>query len=221
MRILFGTGFTSQYADGFGTLGYRIALHDLADPPAGQPELSQVQFMDVRVRYEAERRRFTLNELTFAELMTLHPLGVGGFRPSWRARGYGLRLRDAGCRNQDCFAHGVDGSLGISVATPGELLTAFAMADAYVLFSGQFDGIGGSFVRAGAGPFGGVRVDAEDAAVLLITSSFSFLPGQSTRTTHEVRGALRARITQDVALGAEALLQPSAFEAQLLSYLYF
>jgi hypothetical protein len=220
MRVVLGTGFTSQYADGFGTLGYRIALHDLADPPAGQPGLSQVGFMDIRVRYEAERRRFTLNELTFAELMTLHPLGVG-FRPSWRARGYGLRLRDPGCKNQDCFAHGIDGSLGVSAATRGEVLTAFAMADAYVLFSGQLDGIGGSFVRAGVGPFAGVRLDADDAVVLLVTSSFAFLPGQATGTTYDVRGALRARLTNDVALGTEALLQPSAFEAQLLSYLYF
>jgi len=163
MRVVLGTGFTTQYNDGFFTLGYRMALHDLADPPAGQPGLSQIQFMDVRVRYEAERRRFTLNAATFAELMTLHPLDVG-FRPSWRVRAYGERFRDSGCDNEDCFGHGLDASLGLSAATPGQLLTAFAMADAYVLFSGQFDGIGGSFVRAGVGPFAGVRLDAEDVA---------------------------------------------------------
>ena len=50
MRILLGTGFSSHHDDGFATLGYRIALHDLADPPPGQPALSQIQFMDARVR---------------------------------------------------------------------------------------------------------------------------------------------------------------------------
>jgi hypothetical protein len=220
MRALLGTGFTSQNHDGFATLGYRIALHDLADPSPGQPALSQIQFMDIRLRYAAKSRRFTLNELTFAELFALHPIGIG-FEPSWRVRARGMRIRDDGCPDEDCFAHGLDGSIGLSVATRDERVAAFAMADAFVLFSGELDGIGGSFVRAGVGPYAGLRIEALDPLLLVVSGSWSYLPGQSTDSTYELQGALRLSLLRDVALGFESFLQPNAIEAQLLSYLYF
>jgi hypothetical protein len=220
MRILLGTGITSQNDDGFATLGYRVALHDLADPSLGQPALSQIQFMDIRLRYAAKKRRFTLDELTFAELFALHPLALG-FRPSWRIRAHGMRVRDDGCPNDDCFAHGLDGSLGLTLASSTERVAAFVMADAYVLFSGTLEGIGGSFVRSGVGPFAGLRVHALDPLSVLVSGSWSYLPGQSLKSTYELRSALRAGLSRDVALGVETLIQPRAFEAQFLSYLYF
>jgi hypothetical protein len=220
MRALLGTGFTSQNDDGFATLGYRIALHDLADPSLGQPALSQIQFMDLRLRYQAKRRRFTLNELTFAELFALQPLSIG-FEPSWRIRAHGSRIRDDGCPSEDCFAHGLDAALGLALATPDERVAVFAMADAYVLFSGDLDGIGGSFVRAGVGPFAGLRVDALDPLLAVVTGTWSYLPGQRAKSTYELRGALRMRLLRDVALGMEGLLQPEAIEGQFLSYFYF
>jgi hypothetical protein len=223
MRMLLGVGYTSQYEDSSANLGYRIALHDFADPSAGEPELSQVQFMDVRLRFLTRQRRLELNELTFAELTTLHSL-LRGPSPSWRVRAHGYRLHDAGCDNEDCFAHGLNGSLGFSLATRDERVAAFAMADAYLLFSffsGQLDGIGGSFVRAGVGPFAGVRVHAPDPLVTLLTGTWSYLPGQNLTSTYELRGAMRARLAPDVALGIEALIQPSAIEGQFMSYLYF
>ena len=176
--------------------------------------------MDVRLRYAAKSRRFTVNELTFAELFALHPLALG-FEPSWRVRAHGTRIRDGGCPDDDCFAHGLDGSLGLSVATPDERVTAFAMADGYVLFSGELDGIGGSFVRAGIGPYAGLRLQPLYPLLAVVSGSFSYLPGQDTRMTYELRGSLRARLARNVALGVESLLQPDAVEAQFLSYLYF
>jgi hypothetical protein len=220
MRVVLGTGFASPHEDGFATLGYRMALHDLADPPVGQPALSQIQFLDARVRYEARRRRFTLNDVTFAELLALQPLALG-FRPSWRARAYGQRLRDAGCRSDDCFAHGLNGSLGLTLATSDERLAAFVMADAYTVFSGQLDGIGGGPVRTGIGPYAGLRVHGPAELVGVLSGSWSYLPAQDVDRTYELRGALRGALARDVALGVEALLQPRAMEAQLVSYLYF
>jgi hypothetical protein len=220
MRLLFGPGFTTQYDDGFATLGYRVALHDFADPAVGQPALSQVQFLDGRVRYEARRRRFTLNEVTFAELLTLHPLTLG-FKPSWRARAYGLRFHDRGCDNDDCFAHGLDASLGLSLATSDERLAMFAMADAYFLFSDGFDGIDGSSFRGGLGPYAGVRLNVPDEVVAMFSGTWSYLPGERVKSTYELRGSLRFSLATDVAIGTEVLVQPRAIESQFLSYLYF
>jgi hypothetical protein len=95
------------------------------------------------------------------------------------------------------------------------------MADAYVLFSGDLEGIGGSFVRAGVGPYAGFRIDAPGPFVAVLDGTWSYLPGQSTHSTYELRGALRMTLARDVAVGVESLLQPNAIEAQLLSYLYF
>jgi len=97
MRITFGTGITSQYGNGFATFGYRLALHDLADPPDGEPELSQLQFLDTHLRYDIGRRALTLDSITFAELLALNPLTRFEKALSWRARAFGVRLHDRGC----------------------------------------------------------------------------------------------------------------------------
>jgi hypothetical protein len=223
MRVLFGVGYTSQYDDAFASFGYRIALHDLADPAQGQPELSQVQLLDVRLRYEDRQRRLTLNELTFAELTSLRSI-LRGPSPSWRVRAYGSRLRDAGCKNDDCFAHGLNGSLGFTLATSNERAAAFAMADAHLIFSPfsrEIDGVGGSIVRAGMGPFAGIRIHAPDEVVTLLSGTWSYLPAQNLTSTYELRGTVRASLAPDAALGVETLVQPRAIEAQFLSYLYF
>ena len=223
MRILLGGGYTSQFEDAFATLGYRIALHDLADPAQGQPELSQVQLMDVRLRYEDLRRRFTVNELTFAELTSLHSF-LRGASLSWRVRAYGSRLHDAGCKNDDCFAHGLNASLGFTLGAWRDRVAVFALADAYSIFSPfsrELDGIGGSIFRVGVGPFGGFRIRAPDQLVTLVTGSWSYLPAADLSSTYELRGAVRASLARDVALGVETLVHPRTIEGQFLSYLYF
>ena len=68
MRITVGAGATTQYGDGFASFGYRLVLHDLADPPAGEPELSELQFFDMQLRYDMARSALTLDRLTFADL---------------------------------------------------------------------------------------------------------------------------------------------------------
>ncbi|WP_394830425.1 DUF4105 domain-containing protein [Pendulispora rubella] len=219
LRVDIGTGVTTQYEGAFGTLGYRLALHDLADPPDGEPELLQVQFLDTRLRYDLAQRSLTLDKLTFAELLALKPLTRFEKALSWRARGFGMRLHDRGC--SDCFAHGLDGAVGATIATESEHLAFFAMADAYVAFSPSLDGIGGSFVRVGVGPYAGLRVRLPAKTVGLLTGTLSYLPGQSLSTTYDVRATLRSSLGKDVALGLEASIQPYSSEVALHSYFYF
>jgi hypothetical protein len=219
MRAVLGTGLTSQYGTGFATLGWRIALHDLADPPDGHPELAQLQFLDTRIRYEYARQRLTLDNLTFAELMAIKPLTRFEKHLSWRARAFGVRFHDRTA--PDSFAHGLDLAVGTALATTDERVAVFVMADAFVTFSGDVDGIGGSVVRAGVGPFGGLRVHLPGSAVALVTAGMSYLPAQSLDTTFEVRAVLRTRLGPNIAMGFEGSAQPRAFEAQLASYLYF
>jgi hypothetical protein len=218
-RFALGTGMTTQYGDGFGTLGYRLALHDLADPPDGEPELLQVQFLDVRVRYAIARRALTLDSLTFADVLALNPLTRYEKAPSWRTRAFGVRLHDRGC--PDCFAHGLDAAVGGTLATENEHAAIFFMADTYVAFAGDLDGIGGSFVRLGVGPLAGLRVRLPGDTIGVASAGWSYLPGQNLRSTYDVRATLRGSVGRDVAVGIEAAMQPSSLEVQAGSYFYF
>ncbi len=219
MRLTLGSGITTQYGDGFGTLGYRLTLHDLLDPPNGEPELSLVQMLDTHLRFDVARRKVTLDTLTFAEVLVLNPLTRFERKLSWRARAFGMRLHDRAA--PDSFAHGVDVAIGETIATENEHVALFVMADAYVALSGSLDGIGGSGVRVGVGPYGGLRVRLPGAVVGLLTASWSYLPAQSLHGTYDVRASLRQGLGKNVALGVEGAAQPSSAEAQVSSYLYF
>jgi hypothetical protein len=219
MRFTLGSGATTQYGTGFATLGYRLALHDLADPPDGEPELSQLQFLDTRLRYDLGKQSLTLDRLTFAEIVALNPLTRYEKAFSWRAEAFGTRLHDRAC--PDCFAHGMDFALGGTIASEDEHVVLFVMGETYVGFSGSLDGIGGSFVRVGAGPYAGLRVRLPDETIALVTGSWSYLPAQSLHSTYDARANLRRPLGKNVALGIEAAMQPLSREAQLDSYLYF
>jgi len=95
------------------------------------------------------------------------------------------------------------------------------MADTYVVFSGALDGIGGSLVRVGVGPYAGLRVRLPAKTIALLTGSLSYLPAQRLRATYDVRAVVRSSLGKDVAVGVEAAMQPSSLEVQLSSYLYF
>jgi hypothetical protein len=219
LRLTLGSGLTSQYQSNFSTLGARLALHDLADPPDGEPELSQLQFLDTRVRYDPAQRSFTLDRLTFAELVALNPLTRYEHALSWRACGFGTRLHDAGC--PDCFAHGLESSVGATFATENEQLALFVMAGAQLAFSPSLDGVAGRFVRMGVGPLAGVRTRLSSHAIGLLTATWSYLPGARLKSTYDVRAALRGALAKDVAVGLEAAAQPLSVEGTLASYLYF
>jgi hypothetical protein len=219
VRLSLGSGLTSQFGSGFGEIGARLALHDFADPPAGAPDLVQVQLLDTRLRYDWGRRELTLDQLTFAELTTLAPLARFDERPSWRARAFGMRFHDDGCA--DCFAHGLNGSVGLATGTDDARFVIFVMADAFVGFASELDGIDGGFVRAGVGPYGGARVQLGASTVALLSGTWSWLPGQEGVTTFDLRGSLRSGLARDVALGIEAASQPRSVEARLATYVYF
>ena len=221
MRIDLGQGAGSQYAETFASVGFRIALHDMNDPPNGEPELATVQFMDTRARYSETHRSFTLDELTFAEVTTLHPYGRFEKLPSFRIRGFAERVHDTGCATRDCFAHGADFAGGLTLATKNEHFAVFAMADGFFLFSPDFDGIGGSFVRAGVGPYAGLRARVAPWLLGLASITISYLPAQHLASTFDVRASLRAGLAKNVALGFEGRADPLGVDGRVASYFYF
>src|SRR5262249_45223591 len=159
--------------------GYRLALHDLVDPTDGHAELAQVQFLDTRLRYSITKHELLVDHLTFAELIALHPLTNGDARASWRSGAYGERIYDDRCPGRDCFAHGLDASLGATIATEENAFAVFLMASGFVRFSGQLDGIGGSWVSAGVGPYAGMRLCFSSVTIAWVSATWSYLPAQN------------------------------------------
>jgi len=219
MRLTVGDGATTQYRSDFLALGYRLVFHDLADPPDGSSELSQVQFLEAQLRYDLGRRTLTLDHVTFADLVSLDPLTRFEKPLSWRVRAFAMRPRDRAC--PDCLEQGLEGGVGATLASDSQRVALFVMADAYVLGSSGLHGIGGSFVRAGVGPYGGVRLHLPGHTVALVTGGWSYLPGSSLVGTYDLGATVRCELGRDVALGAEARVQPLSTEALLTSYFYF
>jgi hypothetical protein len=218
MRALLGSGVTSQYGHSFGSVGFRLALHDLTDPADGEPELSQVVMLDTKLRFDLANRALTLDTLTFADLLALNPIVPADPLVSFRARAFGVRLHDRDC--PDCFAHGLDGSIGGTVATASERVAFFVMADAYVAFLPHLSGLDATFVRLGVGPFGGVRLRWGET-VGLLTGTVSYLPGEKLADTFDLRFTVKSTLARNVALGLEMDAQPLSVEGQLSSYVYF
>lgn len=219
MRFTLGNGATTQYRSEFVAVGYRLVFHDLADPPDGSSELSQVQFLDAQMRYDVRRGTLTLDHITFADLVSLDPLTRFQKALSWKVKAFAMHLHDRAC--PDCLAQGLEGGVGATVASDGDRVALFLMADAYAEASSSLDGVDRSFVRIGVGPYVGVRVHLPGQTVGLLTGSWSYLPGSTLVGTYDLRAAVRCALGRDVALGVEAAAQPLSIEALLTSYLYF
>jgi hypothetical protein len=217
MRVAFGSGRTSQYGTSFLTIGVRIGLHELSDPPDGWASLSAVEVLDARLRFDMDRRDLTVDRMTFVDLTALHPLPFEP-RVSWRIRAFGERLHDGNC--SDCFAHGLDGSVGGALATHDRAVSVFAMADAYTAFVPNSSGIESSFLRLGGGPYAGARVQA-GRMVALLTGTLSYLPWERVKDTYDIRLGIKGTLARGLALGVEGDAQPESFEAALVSYVYF
>ena len=152
-------------------------------------------------------------------LVSLDPLTRFEKPLSWRVRAFAMRPRDRAC--PDCLEQGLEGGVGATLASDSQRVALFVMADAYVLGSSGLHGIGGSFVRAGVGPYGGVRLHLPGHTVALVTGGWSYLPGSSLVGTYDLGATVRCELGRDVALGAEARVQPLSTEALLTSYFYF
>lgn len=221
MRFELGTGGDTQFHESFATIGFRLAMHDPADPATGEPDLTALQFLDTHARYSETNRSLTIDDVTFAELFALNPFGKFEKLISFRVRAYGERIHDDGCNTHDCFAHGGDFAAGVTLATHDERFAVFAMADATVLFSPDLDGIGGSFVRVGVGPYGGVRARVGRAITLFVTGNAYYLPAEHLASTFDARANLRAGLIKNVAVGINGRASPLGVDGTFESYFYF
>jgi len=211
MRTGAGAG-ASTLAGPVVVYDFRLALHDLADPPAGYPALAQIEFLPVRLRYAPRASVVTLDQALLVDIVSL--TGFDGFdhHPSWKAQLGATTLRDAGCRG--CLAGIASVAGGLATSVLGDRLTLYALGDAALAGAPGLKALAGSAMRLGIGPVGGARLALGDRLSVLGEGAWHALPWAVPHSTFELKLTVRVHLRR-VSLWAEAARWP--IESQVLA----
>lgn len=154
----------------------RLALHDLADPPNGYPELSELEFLPTRLRYDATFQHVALDQLDLVHVISLTPQNAFDRHVSWEFRLGSDRIDDAGC---NCYVfHGQFGG-GVTFATANQRAAVFFLTNAHVWSGMHLDGFFHAPIRLGIGPEGGLRLRITPELIALVIGEWDYLPAQS------------------------------------------
>ncbi len=186
-------------------LDFRLALHDLADPPAGYPSLAQIEFLPVRLRYAPRSSSLALEEALLVDVVSLNDFNRFEQRISWKARIGTTTIRDGGCPG--CVAGVVEAGGGLAKALLGSRLTAFATTDAQLLGAAGLQGAGGARLRVGLGPSGGLRIGVGERLSLVGEGSWRWLPFAEPGATFGLKLTARVHLGP-VSLSLEAARWP-------------
>ena len=198
-RLSLGGGANTN-GEGYVSVGARLALHDLADPTSGYPELSQLEFLPTRARYDVVDRDFTLEQLDLVHIVSLTSQNRFSRHTSWEFRIGSQRLIDEGC---NCYAGHVQFGGGIAFGNESESATLFLLAQSHVWAGRELDGLFGAPVRFGIGPSGGVRLRLAPRLVALVLGEWDWLPGQTGFHTWYGSANLRWAVARNVAFDLE------------------
>jgi hypothetical protein len=218
-RLGMGPGY--ERSRGFDQrLDFRVALHDLSDPPRGYPDSTEIEFLPMQLRYFVERPRLWLEHISLIRVRSLTPWTRFALPLSWSVRFGASRLYDAGG----------DGHLAAQFELGGGG-TVSALDDAVMLFllggteiSGLSPIRGGLFdwpLRVGVGPEAGIRLRLTDSLVALTQGRWHYLPEQSPEWTYKLSASLRWEYQDDFALSIDARAQRDEKALSVMSMIYF
>jgi hypothetical protein len=174
-RVGAGSGWSSK--DGaLALLQFRLALHDLGDPPDGYPPLAQIEFLPTRLRLAPRDGRAELDESWFVRVLSLNDVNRFDLRPSWRVQFGAATVRDAGC--DACLAAGGELGAGFTKADLLGALDVYAGLDASLEWSPRLSGVDGRQIRPGIGPGGLLRLRLGKRAAVLGTPAGAASRGQ-------------------------------------------
>ena len=215
-RVQAGVGW--DYRDGASyRLGYRFAAHDFTDPPGGYANLSEVEFGHFRARALTESPWFRLDEATLVHVRSLAPVDRFEQKMSFEMRFGAERLRDLGCR--DCLV----GSLmaGGGVAVGGARAAASLMMTTQLASGPLLDGLWGQPIRLGVTPQLGMRFVPVRGWVLALEGGPNFYPFASQMWGWGGKLSSKAKLSEHVSVGIEALASPVTTDVGFVSSFYY
>ncbi|MBI5534504.1 MAG: DUF4105 domain-containing protein [Deltaproteobacteria bacterium] len=218
-RLALASG-ASTHGAGYAEIGYRMNLHDLADPPRGYPEMAQIEFMPIKMRFWYQEHTVRVEDFSAVSVVSLAPQDRFDRRMTWHVRAGGTRIRDAGCN--DCFMGLGQVGGGVAFGSDNEAFTFFTTIDTQLLSGPKLEGgLAGIPLRLGFGPWSGMRIRWSQKLVTLTTGRALWLPFQDPKVVWQGEGIVRWSLGEHAAIGVEGRAFPKAQEAQLASYLYF
>ena len=219
-RIGLGTGYSRELGGDFYELRYRLALHDLTDPPDGYPETSELEFLPTRLRLYPKESSLELEELSVLRIMSLSPWSRFQHSLSWAINTGVNRVRDSGCPN--CLAGLVDLAAGVTFGSgSNDAFVFYALADLGIKYASRMHGVADSDWRLGVGPLGGVRWRLARSLIWTADAAWSWLPLAKPNGTWLAETSARWGLAPDVALGFDLRFQPLATDGVLSAMLYY
>jgi hypothetical protein len=213
--------------EAFATLDFKLAMHDLADPAPGYPEHAQIEFLAGRLRlYPSDALKIRLDDFSLVQIVSLNSMHRFDLGLSWRFTIGAKTLENAGCKGSspaarwsDCLAGKIRLGSGAAKSFADDALIVFLMMDAAV-FAGDLSGIAEGPMRAGVGPFGGLRIRFDPRFIFVATGEALWFPEQKDRVVWQGDGTLRWGFAEQHALSLESRVAARLLEAQLFYLAY-
>ncbi|MFL5418081.1 MAG: DUF4105 domain-containing protein [Myxococcales bacterium] len=180
-----GVGGSASSDDGPGVvLDGRVALHDLADPPAGFSPRTQIEFLKFRLTVPERNPSLRLDEFSLVEVTNLNPIDRFDRHPSWKLRVGATRVEDGGCATCVAGLFSIGGGPGY--VSRGGTFSAALTGDADLLAAPSLQGISGTGVRAGVGPGMLLRLLTGERTALVATGTWRYLPWSNPETSYDL-----------------------------------
>jgi Domain of unknown function (DUF4105) len=218
-RIGFGVGSSSD-RDVYGRLTFRLALHDMADPPAGYPDLIAFEFLPTALRFPSTGDApVTLEELYLLRIRHLNEWTRFNRRPSWNMRAGVRRLTEDECSG--CMMGEVAGGGGWGKTFFSGRLNFLATLDTMAGWGPRVVGLDDSGFRLGLGPTASLRAVLASRTVFLLAGDWFWLPEQERDSIWSASATLRTGIGDRSAVDLELVARPGEPSAHLSWLLYY
>ncbi len=201
------------------TADLRLALHDLADPAPGFPDMAQIEFLPLRLRMSPESGAVVLDDFQLVRVISLSDANRFDLKPSWKMSVGARTGNDVGCDR--CLVATAQIGGGLAKAFLDETFVMFARLDTRIEAGTKLEGIADGPVRAGLGPAGGLRLRWHNNLITVATAEWIWLPVQEPFALWQADFVTRWQAWPGFALSLEGIANARDTRAQLMSLIYF
>jgi len=212
-------GWRGAADEPFMAFDFRLAMHDMADPALGFPELSAIEFLPTRLRLypKEDGLRIRLDDFSIMQVVSLNPMHSFDHGLSWRLSAGAKTLERNGCH--ECFVGKLRVGGGATLAFAEDAIGVFVLVET-AIYGGDLSGILEGPVRAGVGPYGGIRLRFDPRLIFVGTGELHWYPEQQDRVVWQGDGTLRWGFAEQHALSLESRIADHMLEAQLFYLAY-